>query len=128
MHWMSISLVVAAIIVSAVGCRRRATSSQATTIRVPVAGGNASDGIDARTEAKRNVRIVGDFTPADVDAITMIVKQEDDLPLLSIVRRSKTTEVMTGSVCGSLCGSGRSFVLEKVGERWRIIERGWWES
>jgi hypothetical protein len=128
MHRMPISLVVAAISVSAVGCRRMATSSQPTTIRVPVAVRNASDGIDACTEAKHNVRIVGDLTPADVDAITMIVKQEDDLPLLSIVRRSKTTKVMTGSVCGPLCGSGRSFVLEKVGERWRIIERGWWES
>jgi hypothetical protein len=115
MHLMRIALVVALAGVGALACKRTTMDSESPLARTT-------------TEGRRGVQVVGDFTSEDIAAITAIVKREDTLPLLSIIRKGKITEVMTGSICGPLCGSGRVFIMERIGSTWTIKRRGTWVS
>jgi hypothetical protein len=75
-----------------------------------------------------DMRVVGDFSPTDIEAILAVVNAMDDQPVLSIVQHSDSVEVETGVVCGRLCGSGSRFVLRKVNGVWTIIDNAEWMS
>lgn len=83
---------------------------------------------DSSPQSPRGVRMVGDLTPQEVDAISEVVKQVDALPLLSIVRRTDDVAAMTGSICGALCGSGNVLILRKVDGRWKVVRSSKWVS
>jgi hypothetical protein len=75
------------------------------------------------------VHVRGTFTKEDLEGIEAAVRREDDQPLLSIVQRpGGGVEVMTGTVCGDLCGGGKIFVLRKVTGTWTVVDRGVWVS
>lgn len=75
------------------------------------------------------VFIAGYFTANDLAAISSIVRQGDPTPILSIVRQpAGEAEVTTGFVCGSLCGQGGRYILQKSANGWEIVRRSLWVS
>jgi hypothetical protein len=69
------------------------------------------------------------------NSVFEIVRFETRSPLLLIedARKSDPSagsglEVMVGTICGPLCGSGRMYRLEKTDGRWRIVATSEWVS
>jgi hypothetical protein len=99
------------------------------------------------------VAVRGTFTPERLDAIAAVVANETgglprrDRRLLSIeaeaawmaelhpaffgsgsVPVADIVQVQTGYLCGLLCGSGYTYVLQEVDGRWVVVWIGAWES
>ena len=105
----------------------KATSAQATGDS-PADPPNHGTVIGTREGSNFVVHIAGEFAQVDIDAITAAVRRVCAQPVLSIVRRPEGVEVMTGVVCGDLCGSGDTFLLRKVDGTWTIVKHGLWVS
>ena len=107
-------------------CAHRTTEREPTKASAPPEVGRCLT--TESPQSPRGVRVAGNLTPQEVDAISEVVRQEDALPLLAIVRRTDDVEVMTGSTCGALCGSGDILTLHKVDGRWKVVKRSKWVS
>ena len=85
---------------------------------------------DAPAEPANHGTVVATRKGSNLDtaAITATVRRACAQPILSIVRRPESVEVMTGAVCGDLCGSGDMFLLRKVNGTWTIVEHRKWVS
>ena len=76
----------------------------------------------------------GPFTRGELEAITTIVVRETshgspkDGRLLSFERRGDDVVVMTGYVCGTLCGRGYQLVFRNVEGSWTVVDRSMWVS
>jgi hypothetical protein len=84
--------------------------------------------VATREGANLAIRVEGDFAAVDTAAITATVRRVCARPILAIARRPEGVEVMTGVVCGDLCGSGDMFLLRKVNGAWTIVKRSTWVS
>jgi hypothetical protein len=103
------------------------TSTQATD-DAPAEPANHGTVVATRKGSNLEIHVVGDFAAVDTAAITATVRRACAQPILSIVRRPESVEVMTGAVCGDLCGSGDMFLLRKVNGTWTIVEHRKWVS
>jgi len=79
--------------------------------------------IGSRT--KSSVRVVGDLTAEDIDAITALVKRED-LNVIDIGQKGKGAEVVTGPLRGEGGKGGWVYTLERADRGWTITKRGRW--
>jgi hypothetical protein len=68
------------------------------------------------------------LTPSDLDAIAERVKAVESEPVLSIFRHYDEVVVLTGSVCGDLCGRGHEYHLRRSGGTWEIVCGESWVS
>jgi hypothetical protein len=119
---------VALMTAASLACAHRATEPERTkaSTSLDVCRDVTPEGSSPKSPSR--VPVAGDLTPQEVDAISQVVRQEDALPLLAIVRRTDVVEVMTGSTCGALCGSGDVLILRKVDGRWKVVKRSKWVS
>ena len=73
--------------------------------------------------------LVGVFWRGELEAITAIIARETwSGQLQSIERRGDDVVVMTGYICGLLCGHGDEFILREVDGSWTVVKRLMWES
>jgi hypothetical protein len=120
------SIVIASLLAAgASACAHQSVASRTVASRGSAASGPLSVEGDSNP---RDIRVVGDFTSEDLDAIKALARREQSLPLLSIVRRNDDVEVDAGSVCGEVCGGGNVLILRKVDGRWTVVERAQWIS
>ena len=105
----------------------KATSAQATG---DTQAESATHGtvVATREGSVLAIHVGGDFAAVDIDAITATVRRVCAQPVLSIVRRPEGVEVMTGFVCGDLCGRGDTFLLRRTNGTWTIVKHGSWVS
>jgi hypothetical protein len=104
------------------------TTSTKATGDAPTEPANHGTVVATREGSTLAIQVVGDFAAVDKAAITAAVRRVCAQPILSIVRRSEGVEVMTGSVCGGLCGSGDMFFLREVNGTWTIFHHSRWVS
>ena len=87
--------------------------------------------LNNKDKETKEIHVRGNFSEEDIGQIINLLKKEKNVnkeDILSIIERDDNVEVMTGEVCGTLCGMGDEYFLEKINNKWTITGETKWVS